>query len=185
MGRTRTIDRDEILDAAVRIVMREGASGLSIDAVAKEAGVSKSTVLYDHKTKSALLEALVDRQVKSDMKHIEGCISASQDTPHPELFGRIAACEAQIEDADRAVATAITASVSNDENLQKLMRDWTNRDLDAMAAGPRYEAARMAYFALMGFYATELFGFQSWPQGERKQLLDDIRSIYFSFERSS
>jgi AcrR family transcriptional regulator len=185
MGRNRTIDRDAILDAAVRVVLREGASGLSIDAVAKEAGVSKSTVVYDHKTKSALLEALVDRQVKSDMKHIDDCIAASQDKPHPELFGRIAACEAQIEDADRAVAIAISASVSNEESLQDLMREWTEKDLEAMASGPRPEAALMAYFALMGFYATELFGFRTWRETERREILDDIRSVYTSFHRNS
>lgn len=31
-----------------RVVLWEGAVGLSIDAVAKEAGVSKATVMYDH-----------------------------------------------------------------------------------------------------------------------------------------
>ena len=185
MGRTRTIAKDDILDAAVRVVLREGASGLSIDAVAREAGVSKSTVLYDHKTKSALLEALVDRQVNSDMKHIDDCIAASSDTPHPELFGRIAACATQIEDVDRAVAIAISASVSSDESVQDLMREWTDKDLAAMASGSRPDAALMAYFALMGFYATELFGFRTWPEEERERILDDIRSVYHSFNRGT
>lgn len=185
MGRNRTTSKDEILDAAVRVVIREGANGLSIDAVAKEAGVSKSTVVYDHKTKSALLEALVDRQVKSDMKHIDACIAASQNEPHPELFGRIAACETQLEDADRAVAIAISASVSNEEGLQGLMREWTEKDLVAMESGPRPEAALMSYFALMGFYSTELFGFRTWPEAERRAILDDIRSVYKTFKRNS
>lgn len=185
MGRTRTISKDEILDAAVRVVIRERASGLSIDAVAREANISKSTVVYDHKTKSALLEALVDRQVRSDMAHIEECIAQNRDAPHPELFGRIAACEAQLDEADRAVAIAISASVSNEESLQELMREWTEKDLQDMASGPRPEAALMAYFALMGFYATELFGFRTWPQDERKQVLNDIRSVYRSFDRKA
>jgi hypothetical protein len=36
----------------------------------------------------------------------------------------------------------------------------------------------------MGFYATELFGFRAWPQAERRRILDDIRSVYTSFNRN-
>lgn len=46
----RKINEDDILDAAERVVVRDGAVGLSIDAVAREASVSKSRVVYDHKS---------------------------------------------------------------------------------------------------------------------------------------
>lgn len=38
MGRKRSIDRDKVLDAAETIVVRDGAKGLTIDAVAREMG---------------------------------------------------------------------------------------------------------------------------------------------------
>ncbi len=137
MTRTRKITTDDILDAAERVVVRAGATGLSIDAVAKEAGVSKSRVVYDHKTKSALLEALVDRRVGADIAHMEECVKASSDTPHPELYGRIAAADKTLDDTDRAVAMAISASMSSEENLQQIIRKWVVTDLAAMAAGPK------------------------------------------------
>ncbi|EJJ28660.1 TetR/AcrR family transcriptional regulator [Rhizobium sp. CF142] len=181
MTRTRKITTDDILDAAERVVVRSGAAGLSIDAVAREAGVSKSRVVYDHKTKSALLEALVDRRVGADVAHMQECVKAAADTPHPELYGRIASADKTLDDTDRAVAMAISASMSSEENLQQIIRRWVVDDLAAMAAGPKPRAALMAYLTLTGFYCTELFDFHRWSGPERQELLEDIRKVYTTF----
>lgn len=185
MARPRRKTNDDILDAAERVVARLGATGLSIDAVAKEAGVSKAMVVYDHKSKSALLEALVDRRVRADMVYIDKCVAEAADTPHPELFGRIASAEKKLDEIDNAVAVSVSASLSNDDGVQRIMRDWTELDLKAMASGQRPKAALMAYLTLMGFYTTELFGFHSWPDADRKEILDGIRSVYLSFEEQA
>lgn len=181
MARPRKVTNDDILDAAERVVARQGAAGLSIDAVAKEAGVSKAMVVYDHKSKSALLEALVERRIKADMAYVAECVRVAVDTPHPELFGRIASAEKKIDEIDKAVAVTISASMSNDDKLQRFMRNWTDLDLEAMASGERPKAALMAYLALMGFYSTELFEFHSWPEAQRREILEGIRSVYLSF----
>ncbi len=181
MGRTRRIMKDDILDAAERVVVKLGASGLSIDAVAQEAGVSKSTVVYDHKSKGALLEALIDRRLSQEMERQAQLVQDAADTPHPELFGRIKSAERVVDEAERAVAMAISASVSHEEKLQQQMRDWTLADLKAMAGGSRPQAALMAYLALSGFYCTELFGFHQWSQTERSDILEGVRTIYGSY----
>jgi AcrR family transcriptional regulator len=181
MGRTRKITEDDILDAAERVVVRLGAVGLSIDAVAQEAGVSKARVVYDHKSKSGLLEALVDRKFKADVAHVEECVQAAGDTPHPELFGRIASAESTLDDTDRAVAMAVSASMASGDKLQETMREWCDLDLRKMAEGAKPKAALMAYLALTGFFCTELFTFHTWPDVERREILDGIRSIYFSY----
>ena len=181
MARPRTIMKDDILDAAERVVMKLGASGLSIDAVAKEAGISKAMVVYDHKSKSALLEALIDRRMKIEIDRQAQEVANATDTPHPELFGRIKVAEVTMTDLDRAVAMAIGASVSQDEKVQKLMRDWTLMDLKAMSEGPKPEAALMAYLALTGIYVTELFAFHQWTEEERAKILEGVRTIYATY----
>jgi AcrR family transcriptional regulator len=45
MGRSRKLDREALLDAAQEVVSRDGASNLTIEAVAANAGVGKATVL--------------------------------------------------------------------------------------------------------------------------------------------
>lgn len=181
MSRTRKITTNDILDAAERVIVHEGAAGLSIDAVAKEAGVSKSRVVYDHKNKSALLEALIERRMAEDVTRVRASVEANADTPHPELFGRIAVLETTVNDADRAVALAVSASMPSEDKLQERMRQWVREDLDAMASGPKPRAALMAYLASIGFYYTELFDFHRWSSGEREQILEEFKDIYKTF----
>ncbi|MBN9220088.1 MAG: TetR/AcrR family transcriptional regulator [Mesorhizobium sp.] len=180
MGRNRRTSRDDILDAAERVVVRLGAAGLSIDAVAREAGVSKATVVYDHKSKRSLIAALIDRRVAADKAYVQQCVERAAETPHPELFGRIAASEKVFDETDRAVAVAVSASMSHDDSVQQTMRDWTAEDLDAMRKGDRPDDALVAYLALMGFVYTELFDFHEWTGDERRRILDRIRAIYGS-----
>lgn len=181
MGRTRKIKKDDILDAAERVVVKLGASGLSIDAVAQEAGVSKSTVVYDHKSKSALLEALIDRRMNMELERQSAAVEAAADAPHPELFGRITAASRVVDDTERAVALAVCASVSSEEKMQQRMRKWTTDDLKAMAAGPKPQAALMSYLALSGFFITELFGFHQWSPEDQSRILEGVRMIYTSY----
>lgn len=181
MGRARKIEDDQILDAAERVVERLGAAGLSIDAVAKEAGVSKSRVVYDHKSKRALLEALIERRLDSEQQRIRAAVAASRDTPNPELFGRLAAAGQAPSHTDRAVMLAISASLPSQEDLQNRLREWTEEDLRAIASGSRPRAALIAYLALTGFFCTELFGFHQWEPSERLRILDDMRMLFASF----
>ncbi|MEJ8547631.1 TetR/AcrR family transcriptional regulator [Brevibacillus borstelensis] len=55
----RSSKRVHILEAATRVILSEGAAQLTLDAVAKEAQVSKGGLLYHFSTKEALIEAIV------------------------------------------------------------------------------------------------------------------------------
>ena len=59
MGRPPSDARDRALQAALTIACRDGAASLTMDAVSKEAGVSKGGVLHHFPTKDALLKELV------------------------------------------------------------------------------------------------------------------------------
>jgi AcrR family transcriptional regulator len=53
--------RARILDAAEQLVAAQGASNLTLDAVAHAAGVSKGGLLYHYPNKDALLAAMIER----------------------------------------------------------------------------------------------------------------------------
>lgn len=59
MARPASDARDRALAAALTIATRDGAKSLTIDAVAKEAGVSKGGVLHHFPTKDALVREVV------------------------------------------------------------------------------------------------------------------------------
>lgn len=53
--------KDEISDAATRVLVRDGLRGWSVDRVARTAGCAKGLVHYHHGTKRALLQAVAAR----------------------------------------------------------------------------------------------------------------------------
>ncbi len=59
--------RHRILDAAAHIVQAKGVPALTLDAAAREAGVSKGGLLYHFASKEALLSAMLNRLAE----HIE------------------------------------------------------------------------------------------------------------------
>ena len=184
MSRPKKVTDSAILDAIERVVVKQGASRLSIDAVAQEAGISKSRVVYDYKSKTALLEALIDRQFERDTVRLNSLLVECADTPHPELFARIKIAERALDDTERAVAMAITSSMSSEESLRQRMLKWIERDLQAMDSGAKPEAARMAYFAFIGFSCHEWFGLIHRSDEERRPFLEQIRKMYVGYAES-
>lgn len=181
MGRTRTIDRGSVLDATERVIARDGAVGLSIDAVAREAGISKASVVYDHKSKAGLLTAMIRRRLDNDAERIEAAVNVCKDAPHPALYGRIASALQVLSEMEKAIVLAVSASASNEQTIKDPMREYTRIDLEAMESGPKPRAALLAYLALSGLYSIELFGFHAWDETQREQILQGIQTTYESY----
>lgn len=179
MARNRTIDTDAVLDAAERVAIRDGAVGLSIDAVAKEAGISKSRVVYDYKSKSGLLHALIERRLRSEDDRILTAIHDNRTSLNPELCGRIAAAAADVpKDDDRAIALTICAAMSSEEPLQDMVRKWVDRDIKAVQVDASNRTlALVAYLALHGLMSLEYMDFHRWEPAERDTLLTEIRRL--------
>lgn len=178
MARTKRVTSNEILDAIERVVMKLGVSRLSIDAVAREAGISKTRVVYDFKSKTALLEALIDRQFQRDMERNRALVEECAGTPHPELFARLRSSEIVPDDVEKAVAMAVTASMSSEQRVRQKMKAWFGYDLTAMESGAKPRAARLAYFAMLGFGCPEWFGLVEWSENDRLDFVRDIRAMY-------
>jgi len=64
--------KDRLLDAAAKVVHRDGAQALTLDAVAKEAEVSKGGLLYHFKSKNELVNAMVERWMAEFGQEIDG-----------------------------------------------------------------------------------------------------------------
>ena len=56
------VRREQLLDAALAVITREGHGGLSVDAIAKEAGVTRPVVYGAFDGLGELVTALLDRQ---------------------------------------------------------------------------------------------------------------------------
>ena len=67
----RANTRAKLLEAASAVIRRDGAQGLTLDAVAAEAGVSKGGLLYHFASKRDLLDGLVERWLDEFQEDID------------------------------------------------------------------------------------------------------------------
>lgn len=175
MGRHRTIDREAVLAAAERVVMREGAAHLTLEAVAAEAGISKASVLYDYKTKRALIRALVDRRVAVEQKRVQVFVDAEAGKPNADIRGRLAAASRSSSEEDRSVALNLCVALAQDAELREPVQESLRETLAAIAASSTHpRGAMLAFLAVEGLTLLDWFGLLSFPEAERDRLIAEI-----------
>lgn len=175
MGRKRVIDQDQVLNAAERVVARDGAARLTLDAVAAEAGISKASVLYDYKSKQALVAALVDRSVAADNAFNARMTEQLDGAANATIRGRLVAAAEPFPDDFRAVALNLCAALAQDGELRSTIQRNQAGVIKAIAdnsANPR--GALLAYLALEGLKLLESLDYHTWPKAERNRILREI-----------
>ena len=69
------VRREQLLDAAIAVIVRDGYAGVSVDAIAREAGVTRPVVYGVFDGLAPLLTALLDRQEARAMAQLEEAVS--------------------------------------------------------------------------------------------------------------
>lgn len=91
-ARRRPHDRDAILDAAENAILRDGIGSLTLDAVAAEAGLSKSGLLHHYRSKDALIDAMVRRAVEGWRDEMRAAIESQPPGPGRVARATLATC---------------------------------------------------------------------------------------------
>ena len=175
MGRKRTIDREAVLDAAERVVARDGAANLTLDAVASEAGISKASVLYYAKTKQAVIEAVIRRAFERDNDHHAQIERELSGTENLAVRGRICVASEPPPEEFRPVALNLSAALTLDRNLRSQMQEHqaaTVQRILETSTSPR--GALLAYLALEGLKFLEHLDFHNFPAPERSRIIREI-----------
>jgi AcrR family transcriptional regulator len=175
MGRKRTIDQEQILNAAEFVVARDGAARLTLEAVAERAGVSKASVIYDFKSKQALIEAVIRRAVRNDNAFNDGVTQGLGNVTSSVIRGRIVAASEPFPDEFRAVALNLCAALAQDAQLRTAIQANQAAVIDRImktSANPR--GALLAYLALEGLKLLESLDYHTWPKADRAKILREI-----------
>lgn len=177
MGRKQTIDRDALLDAAERVVLRDGAGQLTMDAVASEAGVSKGGVLYAFPSKDALIDALFNRVFKSMDAIADGFLAQAGDSAE----NRVRAHVLSSRDGDTLNTEKTVALIANfmrSPEYRKGAQEYYAGILGRLDLGT--EAGRRARLALLVCEGALLLrGFDYYPIGAEdwRAIHDDVQGI--------
>lgn len=111
----------DIVAAAERVVAREGAAHLTLDAVAKEAGISKGGLLYNFPSKEVLLQAMVEAKLhRMDRRRAE-VEEALPDGPNRAVRALLAL--RRDEPVDRPMGLAILAAGAENPSLLQPVRE--------------------------------------------------------------
>jgi AcrR family transcriptional regulator len=122
--------RAALIAAAERVVLAESVAAMTLDGVAREAGVSKGGLLYHFPSKEALIEAMLRRYVERFDAAVAAAVAAD-----PEPRGRwtrayLRAAAGELPGIDRAedrAHAAITAALAHFRDILEPVREQGER----------------------------------------------------------
>jgi AcrR family transcriptional regulator len=163
--------RDKILDAAERILLRDGLLGLSVDAVLAEAKLSKGGFFYHFATKEALLAAIFERLVAE-----VGAQMAAEAENDPDPQGRSLRAQVRLTlalDATerrrlKALAMAIVAAALESPTIATQVRAANKQGLaQASSEGIDLGRALVVQMALDGYWLNDSVGTLKLDAGQK------------------
>ena len=175
MGRSRKVDREALLDAAQDVILSDGASNLTIEAVASRLGVGKATVLYDFKTKQSLMRAILERRLDIEDERLNTFSESMPDAANAAIRGWIRAAQRPLSEQDRTLGMGLIAELASDPDLNAVSRQFVRRrmaDIIDTASAPR--GATLAFLAVEGLKMLDYLGLHKWTAAEIDTIIEDI-----------
>lgn len=115
------IDPADIIDAATRVLVRDGVPRLTLDAAAREAGISKGGLVYHFPTKERLLEAVVLGAIARFEADLDARAALEAGPPGGRLLRAYLALSIE-GDPQAPVQLAALSAVFVDDALQPVVR---------------------------------------------------------------
>lgn len=172
MSRPAKFSPEQMLQAAERVVAREGASKLTFDAVAREANVSKGAVLNYFATKEQLVAAMVERLVERLAPRLIG------PADRHSIGELIKSHQTARGDQDRS-ASALIASIAQDLNVLSPLCEANRMFLEHLASSElsKFDVT-LLHFALDGLWLSEVLGISPLSEEERKAFFEQLNNRF-------
>jgi AcrR family transcriptional regulator len=166
--------RKEILDAAQTVVMEAGAGHMSLDMVAKKAGVSKGGLMYHFPTKECLLKAMLVRMIEEFFARREEKKKGIKNPAGRLLKAGVLATMDRDQKTDR-MGLAILAVASHDPQLLEPLRAAHAGHLKELQdSDMKFERAAIVSLAADGLMLHELLGIASFSPGQKNKLREEM-----------
>ncbi len=114
--------REAILDAAQKVAVEKGAAKVSLDSVAKEAGLTKGGVLYNFPSKEALVSGMLERLMATYTPRINAHSIKLAKQANPTLQSVIHVIS-ELEEINHNIPMAILAATAHNPELLKPLRE--------------------------------------------------------------
>lgn len=175
MGRHKTIDRNQVLDAAEAVVAARGAGALTIGMVAEAAGITKGGVQSCFGTKDALVSAMLDRWLADDRGRFER-LAGKTPAPLERVRAHVAVTRGYDASAQARVSSLLAALLQASHTAQN--RVWYQERLEGFTADDAAtRRARLAFFAAEGVFHLRFLGLLPIDSQEWNDIFDDIDAL--------
>lgn len=160
-----------ILLAATDVIAQGGTGKLTIEAVAKQAGMSKGGVLYHFPTKNALIEGMVSALLSKIEDRRQDHSSESA------LSAALCALDSS-DQSERDMSLAIlAASAERPELLEPAKVYFKQVDSDVAKNTKDPELGRILILAMEGLRFTQMLDLVPWSSNQTKDLMKRMQSI--------
>ena len=166
----------KLLEAAALVVKEKGVSGLSLEAVAKQANISKGGLLYHYPNKQALLKAMVVHLNENFERAIAQQIEQSE--------GKITWLEAYVamsfdpQHSQIAESAGMLAAIANDLSLlEPLAERYQVLQQQLEASNIDSDLANIIRLAADGLWFTELFKISPLSEEKRSSILAALLTL--------
>jgi AcrR family transcriptional regulator len=165
--------RERLLDAAERVVAESGATHLTLDAVAKSAGVSKGGLLYHFPSKEALLEGMLSRHFHDvDAEVAKRLASRGKKVSRVDRLRERVSVLLESHPGRPAVGAAMVAASADNPEHMSVCRAEYRKLLDEFSRLPGgFERAALVMLAVQGLLLAELLHLSPYTPAERSQLV--------------
>ncbi|MDJ0713753.1 MAG: TetR/AcrR family transcriptional regulator [Prochloraceae cyanobacterium] len=176
MAKTTANTKSKLLKAASQVVRSRGASQLTLEAVAKEARVSKGGLLYHYRSKRALIEGMIAHLLASFEKDIENQTKSNEDrSAWLEAYVKLS-FDPHLSHLEESAA--LVAAIANDpELLVPIQEQYLAWQEATEASGLDPAIATIVRLAADGLWFNELFDLSPLTAERRAEVLETLLKI--------
>jgi AcrR family transcriptional regulator len=178
-------NRQKILDGAMRVAIRDGILALTLDAVAREAGISKGGLTHHFRTKDDLISALLEHFRVRTLRTMEKRIAEDGNPSGRMLRAMIGMVLQRDQQADHVVGTAtsencgfftalLAAFATNPELLDPFRRSMTCIREELLAQGPNGLRQVALWPAIHGLLLWHHLGVISFTDPFLQSMIDEL-----------
>jgi AcrR family transcriptional regulator len=178
----RSVTRESLLNAAGEVVLRSGADALTLDAVAKEAGVSKGGLLYHFPSKDSLLTSMVENLIEQFEQFLE-IETVREENPTAKgawLRAYIRATDL-FDRQNAAIQSGLLAAIAKDSKLLQPLQEASKRwQQKAYNCGISPLKAGIILLAMDGLSLNQLLSISCIDDKERSQVIAELIRMTYS-----
>lgn len=167
--------RNAVIQAALAIIARDGPGRLTLDAIARESGISKGGLMHQFRTKQAVLRALLEHQVAYFEDFSRKYVAEhGTETSQSHLAAEIATSRETIA-KPHSVALALIGAVAEEPGLMTITRSKDAQKIAAIKAdAPDPDLAVLRWSAARGLAFSFLLGLCPLTKAERERLFERL-----------